>query len=133
MGRLVEAQRRNSVLSGQDLTDAAHGVARLARRHHGLLIAHDNAGARIMGAALVLRPRDCSAADVTARFIGQRLIVVSGMIAAPHALAQAISRLQSLGAGDMHVAVLGGWSGGIPGASTVTAIGALVSTVSSAA
>lgn len=133
MARLIEAQSRNAGLSGQDLAKAADKVARLARRNHALLVAHDSAGDRIIGAALVLRPEDCRPADVTARFEGQSLIVVSGMIAAPHALVQDITQLRSMGAGHIHVAVIGGWTEVVPGASTVTAIGEAVPSASSAA
>ena len=123
--RLVETQRRNSTLNGPVLADAAHAVSRLARRRRGALVAHDSTGERIIGAALVLRPGSCKAADLTERFHEDSLVVVSGMIAAPHALTQTINRLRSLGAAEVHVALLGGWPGQILGASTVTCIGEL--------
>ena len=133
IGRLLEAQRRNAALSGDELVQAAADVARLARRHRAVLVAHDGAGERIVGAALALHPRECRPGDVTTRYDGVRVLLVSGMIAAPHAIAQAIMRVRSLGAGDVHVALLGGWPEEIGGAVSITGVGSRPSPRSSAA
>jgi hypothetical protein len=133
LARLLDAQRSNAALAGEELVAAATEVAQLARRHRAVVVADGGAGERLVGAALALRPRDCRPADVTARYDGAHVLLVSGMIAAPHALIQTITRLRALGAGAVHVAVLGGWPEGIAGAASVSALGPALSATTSAA
>src|SRR3954447_7747118 len=124
MARLVYAQQRNAVISGSDLVAAAKDVATVARRHDAVLIAHDQAGERIIGAALALYPEACRPADLTVRRDGAVVLMVSGVSAAPRALIQTVDRMHSLGAAAVHVAVLDADKAeDILGAATVTRIG----------
>jgi hypothetical protein len=133
LARLLEAQQRNALLAGEELVAAGTEVARLGRRHRAVLVAHDAAGERLVGAALTLRPRDCRPGDVTASYDGAPVVLVSGMIAAPHALVQTITGLRALGVGEVHVALLGGWTQEIAGASSITGVGSRPSPRTSAA
>jgi hypothetical protein len=71
MLRLVQAQTRNGLLRGDELTAAATAAAILARGGHAQLIAADAAGERVIGAAIALLPGDCVLADPSCRFDDQ--------------------------------------------------------------
>jgi len=123
MTLLANAQTRNGLLQGEELTAAAEAAAEVARRRHATLIAGDSAGERIIGAAIALHPDGCRPADSTRRLDGQTLLVVLGLIAGPVGLAQTAARLRSLGAREVHAGVLGGWPGSVPGVETIATLG----------
>jgi hypothetical protein len=122
--QLAQAQTRNALLEGDELATAAATTADVASRRHATLIAGDGAGERIIGAAIALNAKECKPADLTRRFDGQTLLLISGAIVGPVGLAQTAARLRSLGAQAVHVGVLGGWSEPIPGVETITTLGA---------
>ena len=123
LGWLVQAQRRNGLLQGDELAGAAATTVDIARHQRATLIAADEAGERIIGAAIALNPGECEPTDLTRRFDGEVLLLISGMIAGPAGLAQTAARLRSLGAGAVHVGVLGGWPKPIAGIDTIATLG----------
>lgn len=114
--RVLYAQTQNTVLMGDDLTVATVDLARIAHEHDdAALVAADQAGERIIGAATVLHPAISAPADLSRRLDGRNILLVSGVIAGPIGLMQSAARLRSLGAKAVHAAVLDGWDETIPG------------------
>lgn len=109
--RLGLAQRHAATFGGDELANAARGAARLSRVHRWYLIAADQSGERILGAASLLD--GTLLADVAQRLDGLEVLVVAGVIAGPLGVAQRAAVARSLGASSVHAAFLGGWAGPI--------------------
>lgn len=85
---LAHAQRRNGLLQGDELVAAANTAADLARNKRTSLIAGYGAGERIIGAAIALSADGFLSVDLTRRFGGQTLMIISGVVAGSVGLAQ---------------------------------------------
>jgi hypothetical protein len=123
MHRLYAAQTHNATLAGAELLNAAGAAADLAVRHGGRLLAADDTGERILGAALVL-PNPCEPVNTSQRLDGQTVVLISGAVAGPVGLTQAVARLRSMGAARVHIGVLDGWECGVAGSDTVEPLSA---------
>jgi hypothetical protein len=121
--RFEKAQSFNAQLSGAVLIDVVQAVVRIATNHRAWMVATDAYAERIIGTALALRPTECQAADRTSRLDGKTVLLVSGAIAGPVGLLEAAALVRSLGASQVHAAVLGGWPDEIQGCDSIEDLG----------
>jgi hypothetical protein len=118
--RVLDAQRTNSTLAGQELRIAAQDLIGMHVPPSTVVLTYDEAGQRIMGAALTLSDSFPVPFDTTTRLpAGAPCLLVGGVIAGSVGVAQAAQLARSLGAEDVTAAVLGGWAEPIPGVDQV--------------
>lgn len=106
LDRICDAQTRNSTLSGEDLRAAAQNLAALATRSRRILLAVDEPGERLIGAALMIDER-LRAADTSRRLDGLSLLLVAGHIAGTTGISIKAGIARSLGASSVDAVVLG--------------------------
>lgn len=110
---LISVQRCNSLLAGERLRSAARALSVIPRRAGTVVVPSDDAGHRILGAALAL-DANLVPGDRTKRY-DCPVLLVGGYLAGPVGVAQAASLARSLGATRVEAAILGGWNAAIPG------------------
>ncbi len=120
LARVLDATERNSVLAGPALRSAADAVAVRANRDDLYVIASDEAGERMIGAALMTRA--LRLVDRSRRVDGQSILIVSGWVAGSFDIQTLAERMRSLGAADVHAIVLNGAGERIEGCNTVTVV-----------
>ena len=120
LAQLRDAHTRNSLLSGEALRGAARGL--VAASDGMLVMAADEAGERVIGAALAMSDR-LALVDQSAVVRGQAVVLVSGYTAGDVGRARAVSVAHSQGAVHIELAALSICSE-IPGCDKVTLIGA---------
>jgi hypothetical protein len=106
LAQVCDVQMRNSYLVGEKLRDAEREIAALAARDGCAVMAADEAGERLVGAALVADER-VRPVDVSRRLDGQSVVIVAGFVAGPAGIALKTSVAPSLGAVRVDAAVLG--------------------------
>ena len=119
LGAILDAKERNSTLAHSDLRHAARATAKVAYERGLELVACDQAGERVIGAALGLDDR-IVAADRSRRLDGLRVLLVSGRVAGSAGIAQQARLIRNLGADTVEVAVLDGWGEPILGCDKIT-------------
>lgn len=107
LDRILCAQTANSTLGGDDLRNAGREVAALASGAGDALMAVDDAGERIIGAAL-LADDGVRAIDSSRRLDNQSVLLVAGYIAGTTGIAVKAELARSLGAVHVHAAFLSG-------------------------
>jgi hypothetical protein len=117
---VLDAQRANATLSGGDLRAAAEHLADLCSERRVLLMAVDNAGERIIGAAMTVAEVDLDVYDYTSGFPqGSTCLLVGGHVAGHVRLADAAAAALSAGAAQVEAAILGGWPDPVPGVAQI--------------
>lgn len=117
---VLDAQRANATLAGGDLRAAAEHLADLCSERRVLLMAVDNAGERIIGAAMTVAEVDLDVYDYTSGFPqGSTCLLVGGHAAGPIRLADAAAAALSAGAARVEAAILGGWPDPVPGVAQI--------------
>lgn len=116
---VCEAQTENSTLSQSDLRAAAHNLAALVVDRGHAVMAVDEAGERLIGAALVLDER-LQAVNVSRRLDDQAVILVAGYIAGTTGVARKAALVRSLGARHVEATLLGEEALTIEGCERVT-------------
>lgn len=106
LDRVLTAQTANSTLRGDDLRTAGREVAALAVRNGAALLAVDDAGERIVGAALLADDR-ARPVDSSRRLDGESVLLVAGHIAGTAGVALKADMARSLGASHVHAVILG--------------------------
>jgi hypothetical protein len=120
LARVLEAQRENATLAGQQLRAAARDLIDLCVNPSTVVLTYDDAGQRIMGAALALDDAFPMPFDTTAPLPpGAVCLLVGGVIAGPLGVAKLAKLVRKLGASEVSAAVLGGWSDPISGINCV--------------
>ena len=107
LDRIFDAQTRNSTLAGAELRDAAQDLAALTTRSRRALLAVDEAGQRLIGAALLMDER-VRTVDVSRRLDGLDVTLVAGYVADTTGIALKAALARSLGVRTVDAAVLGG-------------------------
>jgi hypothetical protein len=121
--RVLSAQSTNSTLAGQQLRAAARDLIDMRLSPASIVLTYDEAGQRIMGAALALDDAFPVPFDSTAPLPqGAVCLLVGGVIAGPLGVAEMARLARNLGASRVIAAVLGGWSNPIPGVDCVHAL-----------
>lgn len=105
IGSVLEAQSRNSQLSGDDLTYAAKALFHLLRTTNFCAVASDPTGERILGAALVLYP-SIRVANRSDRFDGAGVLLVAGYLSGDARVSTRARTVRALGAVNVHAATL---------------------------
>lgn len=118
LSQVYSAQTLNSTLANEDLREAAESLIDVAVGEAWRLMPVDEAGDRLIGAALVTR-FDLSLVDASRRLDGQRVLLVTGHLAGAVGVALKATLAHALGATRVDAAVLGGWAEGIPGCERV--------------
>lgn len=119
---VLEAQTHNSNLSGDELMSAAIALARIARLRRFAVLPSDQAGERILGAALALEEA-IEPADRSCRFDRQRVLLVAGYIAGDASVSSRASAARALGAENVDVALLTPWPDRIEGCDQIWCLG----------
>jgi hypothetical protein len=112
LSRVCWAQTHNSTLSSDELRRAADLLAEVAASEGLRLMPVDEAGDRLIGAALVARD-DLPLVDASRRLDGEYVLLVAGHVAGAVGVALKASLARALGAVRVDAAILGGWSAGI--------------------
>lgn len=97
MDSVIVAQTKNSLLSGEELLDAAQKVHDIAMEQGLEILSVDRAGERIMGAALLMS-RGVQPADVTYRLDGKSVLLVAGYLSGDAVVVQRNVQARILGA-----------------------------------
>lgn len=118
---VFEAQTLNSTLAGESLRRAGHEIAALALARNLNVLAADQAGERLVGAALLADER-VRPVDISCRLDDQSVLVVSGHVAGPTGLTQKAYSARALGAVHVEAAVLGTCCEGVGGYDDMTMI-----------
>ncbi|GJO16031.1 hypothetical protein NJB1507_03250 [Mycobacterium marinum] len=105
LNRILTAQSANSALCGDDLRNAGREVAALALRGGDELLAVDDAGERIIGAAL-LADDGVRAVDTSRRLDNRSVLLVAGHVAGTTGVASKADLARSLGAAHVRAAFL---------------------------
>lgn len=103
LAQVLDAQTRNSLLSGETLRGAARDL--IAASDGLQLMAADEPGERIIGAALAMSDR-LSVLDKSQRHDGKNVLLVSGYTAGDIGRARAVRIARCLGAARIELAVL---------------------------
>lgn len=119
---VLEAQTRNSLLSGDDLLRAAHGLVEALRTRSHIVIAGDSVGERVLGAALLLDP-SLPLADRSSHFDGAHVMLVAGHISGDARMSMRARCARALGAVRVEAALLSYWVEPIEGLDGVWCIG----------
>ncbi|WP_186245467.1 hypothetical protein [Mycobacterium simulans] len=106
LNRILAAQTANSMLRGDDLRNAGREIAALALGGGYALMAVDDAGERIIGAAL-LADEGVRAVDSSRRLDNQSVLLVAGHFAGTTGIVLKADLARSLGARLIHAAFLG--------------------------
>lgn len=115
---ICQAQTRNTTLAGDHLRAAARDLSRLATATGRRLLAVDEAGERLIGAALVLGHK-VPVADASRRLDGLDILLVAGYVAGTTGIVMKVDLARALGARSVEVAVLGGPESPIAGCDRV--------------
>lgn len=121
LSQVCDAQTRNSTLAGDDLRNAGREIAALAVGEGYAVMAADEAGERLIGAALLADDR-VRAADASHRLDGQSVLMVAGYLAGTSGMALKAALVRSLGALHVRATVLGSSGVRVDGCEQVTAI-----------
>lgn len=121
LDRICEAQTRNTTLAGDDLRAAAHGLAALAMGSRMRLLAVDEAGERLIGAALV-QDHGVQTVDTSRRLDDLHILLVAGWVAGTTGIAMKAELARSLGAQRVEVVTLGSVESPIAGCERVLQI-----------
>ena len=105
LNQILTAQTANSALCGDDLRNAGREVAALALRGGDELLAVDDAGERIIGAALLADDR-VRTVDTSLRLDNQSVLLVAGYVAGTTGIALKADLALSLGAAHVRAAYL---------------------------
>ena len=116
---VYDSQSRISQLTKSQLNVAAEVVNSWASRESLVLHAIDPTGERILGTVQSSYSTHASFIDMTRRLDGQRILLVTGAIAGPAGLIQSAYICRSLGASEVHAAVLEGNLHGFSGCESV--------------
>jgi hypothetical protein len=119
---VLEAQTRNSLLAGDELTNAARALVEVMRSRRTVAVPSDSVGDRILGAALLLEPT-LPLADRSLRFDGCSVLVVAGHISGEARLSARARSVRALGAVHVEAALLTRWADTIDGCDRVWTIG----------
>jgi hypothetical protein len=120
LARVLNAQRENATLAGHQLRAAARDLIDLSVNPSTFVLTYDDAGQRIVGAALALDDAFPVPFDTTAPLPpGAVCLLVGGVIAGPLGVAELARLARNLGAAQVNAAVLGGWSDPISGINCV--------------
>lgn len=119
---LLEAQTRNSLLSGHELIGAARALVDVMRTQKSIALPGDSVGDRVLGAALLLEPT-LPLADRSLRFDGCRVLIVAGHVSGDAAVSARARSVRALGAVHVEAALLGRWTEPIEGCDAVWTIG----------
>jgi hypothetical protein len=120
LARVLDAQRENATLAGSQLRAAARDLIDLCVNQSTVVLTYDDAGQRIVGAALALDDAFPVPFDTTAPLpLGAVCLLVGGVIAGPFGVAKLAQLAHNLGASQVNAAVLGGWSDPISGINNV--------------
>ncbi|WP_141214029.1 hypothetical protein [Mycobacterium marinum] len=106
LNRILTAQGANSTLRGDDLRSAGREVSALALGAGDAIMAVDEAGERIVGAALLADDRVC-AVDCSRRLDNQPVLLVAGYVAGTVGIVLKADLARSLGAPHVHAVFLG--------------------------
>lgn len=106
LNRILAAQTANSTLRGDDLRKAGREIADLALGAGDALMAVDDAGERIVGAAL-LADDGVRAVDSSRRLDNQSVLLVAGHVAGTMGITLKADLARSLGARRVRAAFLG--------------------------
>lgn len=112
LSQVCWAQTRNSTLSSDELRRAANLLAEVATCEGLRLMPVDEAGDRLIGAALASRD-DLPLVDASHRLDGQNVLLVAGHLAGAVGVALKASLARALGAVRVDAAIIGGWPAGI--------------------
>jgi hypothetical protein len=118
--RYGSAAAANSRLLGSALASVAAQLTRAANALGAVVYSVDDQGARILGAALV--HGHLQEADPWARLDGRVLLLVSGAVAGPVGISEAARRARSLGAVQVHAAIVDGYPERIVGCDSLTTL-----------
>lgn len=119
---VLQAQTRNSLLAGDELTNAARALVEVMRSRRTVAVPSDSVGDRILGAALLLEPT-LPLADRSLRFDGCSVLVVAGHISGEARLSARARSVRALGAVHVEAALLNRWTDTIDGCDKVWTIG----------
>jgi hypothetical protein len=86
LAQVCDARKRNRHLVGEKLRDAGREIAALAARDGCAVMAADEVGKRLVGAALVADER-VRPVDVSRSLDGQSVVIVAGFVAGPAGIA----------------------------------------------
>ena len=112
LSQVCWAQTRNSTLSSHELRRAADRLAEVAVGEGLRLMPVDEAGDRLIGAALAASDL-LSLVDASRRLDGEDILLVTGHVAGAVGVSLKASMARALGAVRVEAAILGGWSAGI--------------------
>ncbi len=118
LSQVCWAQTLNSTLANEDLREAAELLVDVAAGKAWQMMPVDEAGGRLIGAALVTRG-DLSLVDASRRLDEQRVLLVTGHLAGAVGVALKATLVHALGATRVDAAVLGGWAEDILGCERV--------------
>ncbi len=112
LSQVCWVQTRNSTLSSEELRRAAGILSEVAVAEGLRLMPVDEAGDRLIGAALAVRD-DLPLVDSSRRLDGEDILLVTGHVAGAVGVALKASLARALGAMRVEAAILGGWNAGI--------------------
>lgn len=119
---VLAAQKVNATLSGRDLRAVAENLLSLSSTRTRLK-ALDDAGERIIGAAMLLSDTVVTW-DYTTPFPQRSTcLLVGGVVAGPVGLVAAAQRASEAGAARVEAAIIGGWVDQVPGVACIREIG----------
>lgn len=121
LDRVCAAQTANSALRGNDLRKAGRKVAALATRDGCALMAVDDAGERLIAAAL-LADDAVRTVDTSRRLDDQSVLLVAGFLAGTTGIAQKADLARALGAAHVQATVLGDERVSVHGCDRVTSL-----------
>lgn len=121
LSQLLDASERNTKLSGDELRLAAAAVARRAASDGLLVASADDAGERIIGAALALA--ELELLNRTRRADGCAVLLVAGHIAGHYDVERTAGILRSLGAAHVQAMVMSAPTLSAAGCESVEIIG----------
>lgn len=121
LNQVCAAQTANSTLRGDDLRNAGRKVAGLATRDGCVLMAVDDAGERLIAAAL-LADHAVRAADSSGRLDDQSVLLVAGHLAGSTGIALKADLARALGAAHVQAAFLGDEHLSVHGCDRVTSL-----------
>jgi hypothetical protein len=119
LDQALAAAERNSALAGVLLGRSARTLAAISVQHNLAVISADDAGERIIGAALTVNSR-MRMVDRTRRVDNGGVLIVAGYMVGPYDVASLAATMRSLGAIYVHAALLESTVGNISGCDTVT-------------